>query len=66
MCGIVGILVRDGRTPDRELLADMAATLAHRGPDDEGSYAHGGVGFHHKRLAIIDLATGHQPMTSGS
>jgi asparagine synthase (glutamine-hydrolysing) len=65
MCGIVGLLTRPGRTPDRELLGAMAATLAHRGPDDEGQYVDGAVGFHHKRLSIIDLATGHQPMTSG-
>lgn len=65
MCGIVGILSRSGQAPDRGLLAAMAATLAHRGPDDEGQYVEEGVGFHHKRLSIIDLATGHQPMTSG-
>ena len=65
MCGIVGLLTRFGQTPDRDLLAAMAATIAHRGPDDEGQYVEGCVGFHHKRLSIIDLATGHQPMTSG-
>jgi asparagine synthase (glutamine-hydrolysing) len=66
MCGIVGILTRFGQAPDRDLLAAMAATIAHRGPDDEGQYVEGGVGFHHKRLSIIDLATGHQPMSSGA
>ena len=65
MCGIVGLLTRFGQTPDRDLLAAMAATIAHRGPDDEGQYVEGCVGLHHKRLSIIDLATGHQPMTSG-
>jgi len=65
MCGIVGILARSGQSPSRDLLQAMADTLAHRGPDEEGQYVEGGVGFHHKRLSIIDLATGQQPMTSG-
>jgi asparagine synthase (glutamine-hydrolysing) len=40
----------------------MTDTLRHRGPDDEGYYVEGNVGFGHRRLSIIDLATGHQPM----
>ena len=43
----------------------MARTLAHRGPDDEGAFNAPGIGLHHRRLSIIDLATGHQPMTVG-
>ncbi len=44
----------------------MAARMAHRGPDGEGFHVRGGVGFAHKRLAIIDLEGGYQPMTSES
>jgi asparagine synthase (glutamine-hydrolysing) len=64
MCGIAGVLrLRGGRVePDR--LRAMTDVIAHRGPDDEGFYAEGPVGFGFRRLAIIDLAGGHQPMTS--
>src|SRR4051794_1623932 len=65
MCGLVGLVNRDGRPADAELLARMAATLNHRGPDDEGQHIDGALGFHHKRLSIIDLTSGHQPMTEG-
>jgi asparagine synthase (glutamine-hydrolysing) len=41
----------------------MADTIHHRGPDDEGSFIHQNIGFYHKRLSIIDLQTGHQPMS---
>ena len=44
----------------------MAATLNHRGPDEEGHLIDGPVGFYHKRLSIIDLVSGRQPMTSGA
>jgi asparagine synthase (glutamine-hydrolysing) len=64
MCGIVGVLNRDRRPVDPHVLGDMAAALAHRGPDDEGHLVEGAVGFYHKRLSIIDLTTGHQPMSS--
>ena len=64
MCGIVGILNRDRRPVDPHVLGDMAAALAHRGPDDEGHLVEGPVGLYHKRLSIIDLVTGHQPMSS--
>ncbi len=63
MCGIVGILNRDRRPVDPHVLGDMAAALAHRGPDDEGHLVEGPVGLYHKRLSIIDLATGQQPMS---
>jgi asparagine synthase (glutamine-hydrolysing) len=64
MCGLVAVVNLDGRPAARDVLARMAGAIAHRGPDDEGEYLEGPVGFFHKRLAIIDLATGHQPMTS--
>ena len=65
MCGFVGIVHLDSRPVEQPMLAQMARALAHRGPDGEGSFVDGPVGFHHKRLAIIDLNTGRQPMTSG-
>ncbi len=65
MCGFVGLVNKDATPVDPALLARMAGTIAHRGPDEEGTYFDGPVGFHHKRLSIIDLKTGRQPMTSG-
>jgi len=65
MCGFVGILTRPERPVDAEILGAMAHTIRHRGPDGEGQQIDDRVGLHHKRLAIIDLATGQQPMTSG-
>lgn len=64
MCGIVGILNAGDLPVDPEVLRAMGGVLQHRGPDDEGSFTDGPVGLFHKRLSIIDLATGHQPMTS--
>jgi asparagine synthase (glutamine-hydrolysing) len=64
MCGIVGIAHLDGTDVALPLLTEMAATLDHRGPDDEGHLGEGPVGLYHKRLSIIDLETGHQPMTA--
>ena len=62
MCGICGIYNLDGRPVDRNLLARMNSTLAHRGPDDEGYYVDEGIGLGHRRLSIIDLNTGQQPI----
>jgi asparagine synthase (glutamine-hydrolysing) len=64
MCGIGGIVsLRDGMAPPpREALARMAGALHHRGPDEHGIYRDDHAGFAHARLAIIDLATGQQPM----
>ena len=66
MCGICGVAYRDPRRrPDEQVLRRMADTIRHRGPDDEGIYAHGSVGLSFRRLSIIDLsAAGHQPMTN--
>ena len=65
MCGIAGILHFDSaRRVDGEALRRMTRVLAHRGPDGEGYYENGNVGLGHRRLAIIDLATGDQPMYS--
>lgn len=49
---------------ERPLLEKMARTLVHRGPDDEGYLVRGPLGFGFRRLSIIDLATGHQPMSN--
>ncbi|MFC1880775.1 asparagine synthase (glutamine-hydrolyzing) [Thermodesulfobacteriota bacterium] len=65
MCGFVGIINNKGQAVDYTILSQMAETLNHRGPDDEGYLLEGSVGFYHKRLSIIDLETGGQPMTSG-
>jgi len=64
MCGIVGVVHFDGTAPEPSVLARMAHAIAHRGPDGEGSYVCGEVGFYHKRLSIIDLVSGDQPMTA--
>jgi asparagine synthase (glutamine-hydrolysing) len=63
MCGFIGIVNTSGNTVDKTILEGMASIIRHRGPDDEGIYMDGSIGFFHKRLSIIDLATGKQPMT---
>ena len=63
MCGFVGILEANGRREiDRALLARMNDSIAHRGPDDDGYHVAPGIGLGHRRLSIIDLAGGHQPL----
>ena len=62
MCGIVGIVRNDGKPVDEELLARMNNAIRHRGPDDDGFYVNGSVGLGMRRLAIIDLAGGAQPI----
>jgi asparagine synthase (glutamine-hydrolysing) len=63
MCGIAGIFDCRGRgETDRGLLCRMTGLLAHRGPDGDGFYHAPGVGLGHRRLAIIDLAGGAQPI----
>ncbi len=65
MCGIAGILHFDEERPvSRVILGNMTEVLAHRGPDGEGYYVDKNVGLGHRRLAIIDLSTGAQPMIS--
>src|SRR5215469_6050310 len=65
MCGIAGVVNFTGRPVERELLDRMGQKIRHRGPDDEGRFVDGAVGFAFERLAIIDLITGAQPMTAG-
>ena len=62
MCGIAGIVRLDSAPVDRELLARMNDAIRHRGPDDDGFYFSDGVGLAMRRLAIIDLAHGQQPI----
>ena len=63
MCGICGIATTR-KSVDRDRLAAMSAALAHRGPDSDGSFVVGGVGLAARRLAIIDLADGDQPIAN--
>ena len=65
MCGIAGKLVfGDGPTVSRSLLKGMCDTIVHRGPDDEGYYLNGPIGLGHRRLSIIDLDSGRQPIAN--
>ncbi len=65
MCGICGKLNFDlGAAVDRGLVQGMLETIRHRGPDDEGVYVNPGIGLGHRRLSIIDLNTGHQPLSN--
>jgi asparagine synthase (glutamine-hydrolysing) len=63
MCGIVGILYFDReRKVPLNLVKAMADSIRHRGPDDEGFYINGNAGLGHRRLSIIDLSSGKQPI----
>jgi asparagine synthase (glutamine-hydrolysing) len=65
MCGIAGVLSRDGSPVPHELVRRMTDAIEHRGPDDEGQYVDGPVGLGNRRLAIIDpTPDGHQPMSA--
>lgn len=62
MCGFTGFV--SNSIPDIDALRAMANTIRHRGPDDEGFFTDDRCGIAHRRLSIIDLANGHQPMIS--
>ena len=62
MCGICGIFEQSGRSVDRDLLNKMTAIISHRGPDGEGYLVDGEVGLGHRRLSIIDVDGGAQPL----
>ena len=65
MCGIAGVISRDPeRAPDRETLDRMVECLHHRGPDDQGAITLPGIGLGMKRLSIVDVAGGQQPLRS--
>src|SRR6185369_7277255 len=63
MCGICGIASRRGSV-ERSRLDAMSATLVHRGPDSDGTFLADGVGLAARRLAIIDLTGGDQPIAN--
>jgi len=64
MCGIAGIFHLDGeREVAHEAVGRMTRTIVHRGPDDEGFFFAGPVGFGVRRLSIVDRALGHQPLS---
>src|SRR5260370_29385965 len=63
MCGIAGVVFADRHHPiDEQLLSRMTDVMRHRGPDADGFHAGAGVGLGHRRLSIIDLSTGDQPI----
>ena len=70
MCGIAGFVETPGAAPlgdagqRRELVRRMCTAISHRGPDDEGVFVDGGAALGMRRLSIIDLATGRQPMSN--
>ena len=63
MCGFVGIINKNKQEVNGNLLRKMAATIHHRGPDEDGIFIEENIGFFHKRLSIIAPSTGQQPMT---
>src|SRR3954452_7905630 len=63
MCGIAGFVVLD-QPAERALVQAMCDQIRHRGPDDEGIYVDRGFGLGMRRLSIIDLSTGHQPISN--
>ena len=64
MCGIVGFVNSNGIAADPPLLAKLTATLRHRGPDGDGVSCHGPTALGHRRLSIVDVAAGDQPMSN--
>ena len=65
MCGICGKVYADSQQPvEGELIRKMADVISHRGPDDDGYYLKNQVGLGHRRLSIIDLNTGKQPISN--
>ena len=65
MCGICGVFYSDRtRRVERDTLAEMNQRIAHRGPDDDGFFVEANVGLAMRRLSIIDIKTGHQPIAN--
>lgn len=65
MCGIAGIAMRDRAPVPQDILAAMNRAMLHRGPDGDGTYCAGDLGITHRRLSIIDVAGGAQPISDG-
>lgn len=64
MCGICGIYSLKGESVEKELLYEMTSVMQHRGPDGSGSYISNEIGLGHRRLSIIDIDGGSQPITN--
>src|SRR5579872_1030201 len=64
MCGICGIITYDINVPRASLVAQMRDTMTHRGPDGAGIHLGAGIGLGHRRLSIVDVTHGQQPMYS--
>jgi len=64
MCGIAGIITSPDSKVERATVKKMTDAIIHRGPDESGIYSAPGAGLGHRRLSIIDLESGQQPMTS--
>ena len=64
MCGFAAFFAPDGCVPEQSWLANAAAQIRHRGPDDEGFLREPGAGLAFRRLSIVDLSTGHQPLSN--
>src|SRR5688572_29780187 len=64
MCGFAAWFHPDGLTPDPAWLEAAARALRHRGPDDGGTHVEPGVGLAFRRLSIVDVAGGHQPLAN--
>src|SRR3954468_4301735 len=65
MCGITGIVAREGLGPDdRDRVLRMRDIISHRGPDDAGEFVDAHAALGHRRLSIVDLAAGHQPLAN--
>lgn len=62
MCGIVGFILNAGKAPHKMILQSMMNQIIHRGPDGCGAYLDEGIALGHRRLSIIDLTGGTQPM----
>ena len=62
MCGIVGFVDKKKKSEKKEILSNMLSKIIHRGPDAEGMYIDNNVALGHRRLSIIDLSTGNQPI----
>ena len=64
MCGIAGIFEFGEKAHvDSDVLRRMCDVIAHRGPDDDGFFTQGRIGLGMRRLSIVDLSTGHQPIS---
>ncbi|MDF2926922.1 MAG: asnB [Paenibacillaceae bacterium] len=62
MCGITGVMLFDESIPDMHVLKRMTDVIVHRGPDDSGFWTEPGIGLAFRRLSIIDIKEGHQPL----